>query len=225
MSRLGIVTGMRSETACLENAPIHFNEKYKLTFCAGGSPGRAYAGAEQLLRSGADTLVSFGIAGALTPHLMPGQIILADNVIDSVGNHYQTNETWRRTLTETLTPHIKYTCGAVATMENAAATPKEKAALFARTGALAVDMESSGVAAAATRHNIPFIAIRAIADPAFRRLPKSALKGLASDGTTRPLAVLRELAFRPWELPGLIQLGRDTSTALATLRRVAALGF
>ena len=225
MSRLGIVTGMHSETACLKSAPIPINDKYSLTFCAGGSPGRAYAGAEQLLRNGASALVSFGIAGALDTALMPGRIVLAEGVIDGTGQQFQTDEAWRRRLMESSTPHVEFTCGTIATMEKAAATPSEKATLFGRTGALAVDMESSGVASAAARHNVPFIAIRAIADPASRRLPKSALKGLAPDGTTRPLAVLLELALRPWELSGLMQLGRDTSTALASLRRVAALGF
>ena len=52
-----------------------------------------------------------------------------------------------------------------------------------------------------------------------------ALDELVPDGTTRPLAVLLELMLRPWELPGLMRLGRDSSTALAGLRRVAALGF
>jgi len=223
VNRLGIVTGMRSETACIEeSAPIHTNS---LTFCAGGSPSRAYTGAEHLLRNGADALVSFGIAGALEPTLKPGQIVLADNVINETGKQFQTDEIWHRTLTETLAPHVKFTCGSITTMENAASTPTEKNSLFARTGALAVDMESSGVAAAAARHNIPFIAIRAIADPASRLLPRSALAGLAPDGTTRPLIVFLKLTLRPWELPGLIRLGRDTSTALESLRRVAALGF
>jgi hopanoid-associated phosphorylase len=216
---------MRSETACLENAPIHINNECSLTFCAGGSPSRAFTGAEHLLRNGADALVSFGIAGALEPTLKPGQIILAENVINGTGKQFKTDAIWYRTLTETLAPHVKFTCGSIVTMKNAATTPTEKASLFARTGALAVDMESSGVAAAAARHNIPFIAIRAIADPASRLLPKSALAGLAPDGTTRPLAVLLELALHPWELPGLLLLGRDTSTALGGLRRVAALGF
>ena len=225
MSRLGIVTGMRLETACLESAPNHIKDKYKLSFCAGGSPGRAYAGAEYLIRKGADALVSFGIAGALEPTLTPGHIILAKSVIDGTGEQFQTDEAWYHALTETLAPNVDFTCGTIATMEKAAATASEKAALFARTGALAVDMESSGVAAVATRHNIPFIAIRSIADPASRKLPIAVLKGLAPDGTTRPLAVLLELMLRPWELPGLMRLGRDSYTALAGLRRVAALGF
>jgi adenosylhomocysteine nucleosidase len=216
---------MRSETICLESAPSHIINEYNFTFCAGGSPGRAYTGAERLLRNGANALVSFGIAGALDPTLTPGQIVLAKNVIDSAGKQFQADKIWHSSLTEILTPHVEFSCGSIATVEIAATTPTEKASLFARTGALAVDMESSGVAAAATRHNIPFIAIRAIADPASRRLPKSALEGLAPDGTTRLTAVLLKLALRPWELPGLMLLGRDTSMALGSLRSVAALGF
>ena len=88
-----------------------------------------------------------------------------------------------------------------------------------------VDMESSGVAAKATSENIPFISIRAAADPAERPLPKSALIGINQDGKTRPIAVLSKLFIQPWELPGLILLGRDSAKALKTLRRVALLGF
>ena len=86
-------------------------------------------------------------------------------------------------------------------------------------------MESHAVAAAAARAGVPFIAVRAIADPAERAIPTSALAGLAPDGSTRPIAVVARLALRPWQIAGVIRLAADSAAALAALRGVALRDF
>lgn len=224
MIRLGIVTGMQSETACLKNSPS-LDMLPDLTFCAGGSPGRAYAGSRQLIERGATALISFGIAGALDPTLTTGDVILADKVTDTTGKSFTTDAEWRHRLETSYASLEGLACGSVVSMECAAATPQEKASIRDRTGAVAVDMESSGVAAAASESGIPFSTVRVIADTATRALPQAALSGLAPDGATRPWVVLGALARRPWEVFALMQLGRDTAAALHRLRRVAARGF
>ena len=65
------------------------------------------------------------------------------------------------------------------TTEIAVSSVAEKRSLHQRTGASTVDMESASVGAKAAEANIPFIVIRAAADPAERALPQSALVGLA----------------------------------------------
>lgn len=222
MSRIGFVTGLLSEADCLDTASGTRSEIYDLRFAAGGSPGRALAGAHMLVDQGATALVSFGIAGALTPELAPGDIIIGSKVLNGAGAEFSADTDWAKTLVDRLVRAHK---GTMMTTEHGVASPREKARLHRQSNAIAVDMESAGVAAAAAERSIPFIAIRAIADSAARSIPQSALVGLAPDGTTRPLAVMGQLALRPWELPALMRLGSDTATAMKSLRRVAALGL
>jgi adenosylhomocysteine nucleosidase len=100
-----------------------------------------------------------------------------------------------------------------------------KAALFAATGAAAVDMESAVVARAAQRHGLPFAILRVIADPAHRPLPGAALVAMGADGEVDLLAVLRALIREPRQLPALIRLARDSRGAFAALGRArSALG-
>ncbi len=80
-------------------------------------------------------------------------------------------------------------------------------------------MESHGAARAAKRAGVPFLAIRAIADPAHRALPKSALGAVAPDGSTKVVSTLMKAAAAPWEFPALLQLGFDSDRALIALGR------
>ncbi|MCA8888201.1 MAG: hypothetical protein KDA46_05180 [Parvularculaceae bacterium] len=99
------------------------------------------------------------------------------------------------------------------------ASAAHKSALFKNHGCVAVDMESHGAARAAQGAKVPFIAIRAIADPADRALPRAALGAVAPDGSTKIISTLIECAKRPAEFSELLQLARDSDAALKTLRR------
>jgi hypothetical protein len=89
--------------------------------------------------------------------------------------------------------------------------------LFHETGAVAVDMESHTAARVAVRHGLPFVALRAIADPASRHVPASAIAGLRPDGRTDVTAVLGSLLRHPGDLPALIHVARDTAMARSAL--------
>ena len=96
----------------------------------------------------------------------------------------------------------------------------DKKVLFDASGASAVDMESGAVAAAAEKAGAPFVAIRAIADPAELAIPKSALSALESDGSVSPAKALLQALVRPYELPALLRLGLYRRRATATLSRI-----
>ncbi len=98
-----------------------------------------------------------------------------------------------------------------------------KAALYAATGAAAVDMESAFVARAAARHGLPFTILRAIADPAQRPLPPAALVAMRADGGVALGAVLGALAQNPGQLPDLVRLGLDSRRGFSSLVRARAL--
>jgi hypothetical protein len=96
-------------------------------------------------------------------------------------------------------------------------TPAQKAALFEQTGAAAVDMESAKIRKLASAANLPFTAIRAISDTADEAIPPTVLGLVDPMGNPRPGAVAAALLGRPWLLPHLLRLRRNSEHALKQL--------
>ena len=222
MSRIGIITGMRVEEDCLAAALSALPDRHRpLLCCAGASAERAYQGARGLVDDGAVALLSIGIAGGLDAALRPGDIVLPDTILGATGAQHRASAEWHAAVMQEL-PRVAI--GALLAARKPIGTVAEKAAVRAASGALAVDMESGAVAEAAGEADVPFLALRVIADPADRAVPPAALHGIAPDGSRRPLAVLLRLVMRPSDLPPLIRLARDSDAALRQLRRVASRG-
>ena len=220
MTRLGVVTGLAAEARCLRRGGAG---DAPLFACSGGVASKAAGGARWLIDQGAEALLSFGIAGGLDPTLAPGSVVIAEAVIDGGGARHETHPAWRdamRVLLARLSPIAAPVVGG----DRPAVSAGAKQALYAAHGAAAADMESHAVALAALDAGLPFGVVRAIADPAGRALPRTALAGLGGDGEVRVGAVLAGLASRPWELPGLVMVALDTRRAFAALRRCAAAG-
>ncbi len=76
-------------------------------------------------------------------------------------------------------------------------------------------METYELAHAADQRQIPWLAIRAVLDPASEALPSS-LRGWRSDTDER--AVMKEARRRPWEWPAFARLAWQMRTACASLR-------
>jgi adenosylhomocysteine nucleosidase len=167
----------------------------------------------------AQCLVSFGIAGALSDGLRPGDLILSAEIVSEDGR-WRSDETWRRRVAE-----VAQTIGAAGAPVFGApailATRADKRNAHERFGAHAVDLESGIVARAAIRTSIPFAALRAIADPADRDLPPGALVPLTAAGTPDLPHVLASLLRRPRQAAALCRLARETRQALAALARAA----
>ncbi|MEM8648498.1 MAG: hypothetical protein AAGF86_19465 [Pseudomonadota bacterium] len=79
--KLGIVCGLKSEKAALGRIehPIAVS---------GANAQRAYEGAQHLAAEGAECLVSIGLAGALLPHLRPGDVLLPQEVLNCDGERF-----------------------------------------------------------------------------------------------------------------------------------------
>jgi hopanoid-associated phosphorylase len=205
VSGAAVICGMRAEAALLPRG-VSFA-------CAGGNAARAYDEAKRLLAEGAEALLSFGIAGGLDPARRSGDLVVGAAVI--VGDAtYPCCKAWHRALLAAL-PGA--TDAAVFGASNAVVYPAEKESLFRRSRAVVVDLESAGVALACAEWRRPFAVLRAVADPASRAVPPSALVGLTPLGRMDPLAVLRGLIGRPGDLPGLMRLGGETRQALRAL--------
>lgn len=224
MIRIGVVTGLIAEADCLRRSQGLEQADIDLRFaCSGGRPENAASAAMSLVGEGCQGLVSFGLAGGLMPGLKPGDLITASGVVDPCGQVYATDDQWRQRAVAAASP-LPVAVVQVAGEDTVLATPADKFALQARTGAAAVDMESHAVARAADTADIPFLVLRAIADPASHGIPRVALSGLGADGRTHPLAVAARLATRPWQLPALIRLALESRAGFAALGRVAGVG-
>jgi hopanoid-associated phosphorylase len=163
----------------------------------------------------ANCLVSFGIAGGLAPQLRPGDVIVSCEVVTLDGCRYS-DEPFRGRLID-LTRAIGAIEGPVLSARRIMTTRAEKARAWRQTGALAVDLESAIVARIAAAAGIPFIVLRAVADPAARSLPRAALIPLRADGTPDVIRVVGKSITRPFEIGAMVALARETRSALSAL--------
>jgi adenosylhomocysteine nucleosidase len=222
LHRVGIITGLAAEAECFQG--LKADDRLKVV-CVAADPDRAAAAAGVLAGpGGCGGLVSFGVAGGLAPGAPPGALLLADAVVTLQGETLATDPGWRQRLIAgldwPLPPIEEKMIGTDTPVESA----EQKRALWRRTGAFAVDTESHAVARAAVAANIPFLVVRAIADPWHRDVPPWLAATIADDGAPDLGAVLAGLAQRPWHLPRLAALGLDFRRAMKTLRRVALRG-
>ncbi len=222
MSRPAVVTGLAFEAKVIEKACARAKRPAPLLAWSGPGGGRAEAAAERLLAQGATGLISFGVCAGLDPDLRPGLLLLADRAIAESGT-YLPDPAWRAGLAETLDANgLNIADGTILGTDRPIAKAQEKRALFADTAARAVDMESHGVARAAEAAGLPFLVVRAVADPAERNLPRAALEAVGPDGRLKLFSALAAMYLRPWESPALVRLAFETRLAVDTLERVAA---
>ncbi len=218
---IGVITGLKIEAA-LVKAGIGRDA----VLCASGlGPGPAAAAARRLLGEGARALASVGLAGGLAPGLAPGRVVIARQVLRPDGRSLEIDAAWRIRLLSRLSDSEPAMEGVVQGSDRPVLDTAAKAALHRSSGAHAVDMESHAVAAVADEAGVPFAAIRVIADPAQRAVPRIALAGLRADGGVDAAAVIKKAMAAPWLFPGLIRAALDSRRGLNALGRVlAALG-
>ena len=222
MTDFGVVTGLTFEARLIEKAFARDPRAAPALVCSGPGSERAQAAAAQLLAGGARVLVSFGLCAGLDPALDAGDLMLAEAVIGASGQAIQTDAARRGALAARLSETgLRVVGGAVLGQERQIGRAEDKAALFASTGARAVDMESDGVAQAAEAAGVPFLVARAVADPAGRNLPRAALDATRPDGGIKLLKVLTTMYLRPWEGPAMVRLAYQARQAMNTLERIS----
>jgi len=160
-------------------------------------------------------LVSFGVAGGLAPELKPGDCVVGSAVLSESGR-VDLDSYWSKILLQAIPDAV---LGELAGVSAPVADPRAKRTLHAKTGAIAVDMESHIVAQVAKARGLPVAAIRVITDPSIRALPPVALAALRPNGTTDIGAMIRFLIRQPSQLPALLRTALDARAARASLLR------
>jgi hopanoid-associated phosphorylase len=168
-------------------------------------------------REDARGVVSFGVAGGLSPDLAPGTCVIGSAIVSGTSmNRVSTHDGWSKNLLQAMPAAV---CGPLYGSPGPVIHPRAKAALYKMTGAIAVDMESHIVAGVAAAHGLPVAAIRVIADPAARTLPPSVLAALRPNGAVDIAALIWSVLKRPCDLPSLMRLALDAHAARHTLLR------
>jgi len=238
VNRCGLIVPMRSEAFALlgrrgwQPAGDFLRRDLRLPggtavacICSGAGPESAEAAADRLLEIGVTRLVAAGTAGGLHPALRPGDLVVADRVfaqrrdeISLVGDSAPGPE---RRVPSPAGPRILR--GALVTCSVVIEAPAEKARLYRRTGALAVDMESAGVVRAAARRGATCVMLRAVCDTAAETLSREVLDTIDMQGRIHAFALARVLLRRPALVPELLHLNTEFRLALASLRKALPL--
>ena len=225
----GIVVALPEELTTLTLKKIDkgqcllLTDKMLVAYSGAGS-ANAQAAAELLVAQGAARLISWGCAAALCASLKPGDLVLADKLVDAQGDSgadFCVAADWHRHAEDRLAKLAAVHTGCLAESNSLVSASEDKKQRRAMTDAVALDMESIAIAKVAGRHTLPFLAIRVIVDPADMTLPRAINYSLNQQGELVLGKLLLFLATHPAELPGLIKLGLHFNAAKKTLKAIA----
>jgi adenosylhomocysteine nucleosidase len=228
MSVIGIVTGLKLEAEILRHSGKSWGKPLPLITISGPGPRRAQEHAEKLIKDGVDALMSFGLAGGLAPDLSAGSIIVPQEIHQLGFAPILSDAAWCGGLKDCIDGQLNLREVNMVSLDSIIDSVDTKHELWVQTGAGAVDMESAAIAECAARAGVPFIAIRAISDPAHSPLPPVVKQAVNTDGTTRPFGVMKSLLRHPRQMSELVALAQNTKrakTALGKLARLAGPGF
>lgn len=194
--KLLIATGLNREAKLMQGSGV--------TVIAGGGDAERLERELEACSVDADLILSSGLAGALDPGLMVGDVVLDGPAI--------LVERLQTALPQARVGLVKggdFPIGSI-----------EAKAEARSSGMIAVDMESHIARRVAERHGIPCLVARVISDRADQALPAAALAGMKRDGDIALGRVLASLARSPRQLPALIRTALDSKTAFRALGRL-----
>jgi len=151
-------------------------------------------------------VISSGFAGGLDPALEFGSIVAATNFSDAALLRQARNRI------------PKCRSGDFVSAPAAVESVEEKRALHAKTGAIAVDMETESLAVVCAKFGVPMLALRVVSDDVRTALPLplSVCFDLQKQ-RPRPLSILGVLTREPGKIGPFVRFVRSTKTAGAIL--------
>jgi adenosylhomocysteine nucleosidase len=129
---------------------------HSLRLCLSGMvPSVAHGRVERLLDDfRPDVMISCGLAGALQPHLVVGDLIVQSRRPDLVGIAESALQM----------AGVPFHVGSLVTVSRPVLSPVDRRALAERTNAIAVDMESQTIAGFCHERAIPCLALKGVSD-------------------------------------------------------------
>lgn len=190
---IAFITGLEFE-ARIARRVIKKTGSSDLVFVAGLGGPMADKVVAEAKKAGASGIVSFGVCGGIDPALPAGSVILPETILGP--DELVVDMIWRDKLAALLNDSFDITTGSLLTVENTVETVEEKTALYQQTGTCAVDMESAHLARLAAKHDLPFIAVRVVHDPASRAIPPAFRDIIKSNGQLDGWKLVRNLIFK-----------------------------
>ncbi|MCE9604622.1 MAG: hypothetical protein K8U03_06915 [Planctomycetia bacterium] len=163
-------------------------------------------------------IISAGFCGGLVPQLARNQIVAADAFHDRP----EWTDELRRRIAEAAAAGVPAAehVGPLTTVDRIIAKSAAKHALGAATGALACEMESSGVAEVCLRRGVPLLVLRVVSDPVDEDLPldlEPLMRQKSAAGTFG--AVVGALWRRPSSVKDMLRLQENALTTSDTLAK------
>jgi purine-nucleoside phosphorylase len=153
-------------------------------------------------------LVLAGYGGSLVPSLKVGQVVVSSNYTSEAVLGF-------------LRMFSGFDFAGFTTVHEIVATPAMREAVAKEMEAQVADMETEPVAASVSRHNVPFLAVRAISDAHATLMPVEALAAGFNPalGKATPFRLLAHLVRKPSDIGPLRRFVRDLSVARRNLTR------
>jgi adenosylhomocysteine nucleosidase len=160
-----------------------------------------------LEQSTARAVLSVGFAGALSPTLQVGDLVIANDIHPSM----QSPDSMLLAIAEQVRMEWPVHLGVAVTSDAILWQAESKRALAASlaTNEIGfVDMESTAIAGVCTRRGVPFLIIRSISDLLDEDLPLDFNRYRDLDGRVDPRKVVNAALLRPAAFKGLFELRR-----------------
>ncbi|MGA7614343.1 MAG: hypothetical protein WBX15_04110 [Thermoanaerobaculia bacterium] len=153
-------------------------------------------------------ILGVGIAGALTPGLSVGDLLVSERVCAWRGSWFEPDGELLARALASGPPSVR---GTVVTSDRILVNAGERAHVgrfLGKSGEAAVDMESAEWARVATDRGTPWLVVRSISETAVEDLPDYLPKCLRADGSLSRLRVVQRAGLQPRSIPALIEMRR-----------------
>jgi adenosylhomocysteine nucleosidase len=222
----GVIGVMREELAVLESR-TKVTRRHNVGRCrlvhgrlgdvpiilvrTGEGRDNAAEGARLLLdRARLEQLIVVGFSGGLSPTLAPGSLLVSRQVLDGSTAAPPPEPS----LVDELVRQDGVLAGTIVTSRRLLWTSQSKTAVWnsiPQHAPAAVDLETAAIAAEASSRGVPYVAIRAVSDPAEESLPIDFNHCLDATGRIDRLKVVGRAARRPGLIAPLWRLRKRAS--------------
>ncbi len=186
---------------------------------SGMGPLRAATAAEALISAASPSIMlSFGFGGAILPGLRVGDMVLGTESWLANEGRFSRRQGIAATLAGEIAAELGKSLNGIAsgTIITSAGILKKAdliQSLPAGTSFPILDMETAAIAEIADRHGIPLVALRAVSDDAGEELSFSIDEFTGPDMAISPLKVMATIVRKPWIIPQLLRLARNSRIA------------